>query len=352
MDTMISPAELAAKTPPAKTLIDYFQPMPIVSALDAHAWGAETVGPRDTHNGLEDDLTHWNYWDGQILRGKDGRYHLFASRWDHSKGHEEWWNSHAISAVSDTLTGPYTDQGLLWPDSAGGKGHNMVVLTLPDGTFAIVASETRPGDVFVSASLDGPWTHLGSIQVADTEFSSLGRLSNVSMIVRPDGDFQIVPRSGAILLSKTGILGPYIVQGPSIYPAIPGMPLHDSHNLEDPVVWWSGGLYHIVINNFSDRKAYHLTSVNGITDWRYRGLACDPTTDFLRYANGVVNHWHKIERPSIFLENGHVAAVTLAVIDVPKEEDLGKDKHGSKVIVIPFDGAALDRDLKAADTAR
>ncbi len=36
-----------------------------------------------------------------------------------------------------------------------------------------------------------------------------------------------------------------------------------------------------------------------------------------------------------------------AAIDVEKDEDKGGDGHGSKVIVIPFDGAALDRDLQA-----
>ncbi len=39
--------------------------------------------------------------------------------------------------------------------------------------------------------------------------------------------------------------------------------------------------------------------------------------------------------------------MTLAVIDVPKDAEKGNDGHGSKIIVIPFDGAALDRDLQA-----
>jgi hypothetical protein len=47
------------------------------------------------------------------------------------------------------------------------------------------------------------------------------------------------------------------------------------------------------------------------------------------------------------LENGHVVAVTLAVIDVPKDKEHGNDGHGSKIVVIPFDGAAMDRDLAA-----
>jgi hypothetical protein len=59
-----------------------------------------------------------------------------------------------------------------------------------------------------------------------------------------------------------------------------------------------------------------------------------------------VNHWTIVGRPSVFLENGHVAYFTFAVIDVPKNQELPNDNHGSKVIVVPFDGAALDRDLQ------
>jgi hypothetical protein len=224
----------------------------------------------------------------------------------------------------------------------------VTALVLPDGRYAVVVSETRPGDVFVSKSLDGPWDFLGSIKVATNEFSRLGRMSNASVMVRPDGDFMIVPRSGAILLSKDGILGPYTVQGPSIYPQVAGLPLL---NLEDPVVWFSGGLYHIVVNGWSDRKAYHITSPDGIRNWTFRGLAYDPTRDFARYTDGTVNHWEKMERPGVLLENGHVTHFTFAVLDVPKEQERGNDTHGSKVIVVPFDGAALDRDLQNAPSA-
>jgi hypothetical protein len=339
----------SSKTPMPKTFIDYFKTTPISASLDSKVWGAAAVGPRDPKNGLEDQtMTKWNYWDGQIIRAKDGKYHMFASRWDQAKGHNGWHDSQAVSAVSDKLAGPYIDQGLCWPGNEGGKGHNVTALVLPDGRYAVVVSETRPGDVFVSKSLDGPWEYLGRIQVAANEFSGGGSMSNVSIMVRPDGGFQIVPRSGAILISKTGILGPYTVQGPSVYPTVPGFPQHDLGNLEDPVVWFSGGLYHITVNNWSDRKAYHLTSVNGITDWTYRGLAYDPTVDLVRYTNGTVNRWNKLERPSVLIEKGHVVAMTLAVIDVPKDQENGNDQHGSKVIVIPFDGAALDRDLSAS----
>ena len=333
---------------PAKSLSNYFQPMPIIGSLAKDAWGAPEVLPRDPRNGLEDStLKQWCYWDGQIIKAPDGKYHMFASRWDQARGHNGWFGSVAVHTVSDNLFGPYLDKGMCWPDNQGGKGHNVTALVMPDGRYAVVVSETRPGDVFVSKSLDGPWEHLGQLKVDANGFNPRdGGMSNVSIMVRPDGDYMIVPRSGAIWLSKDGILGPYKIQGPPIYPKIKDLPTLE--NLEDPVVWYSGGLYHIVVNSWSNRKAFHLTSGDGINDWTYQGIAYDPTTDFLRYTDGTVNHWNKIERPGVYIEDGHVKAFTFAPIDVEKDQERGNDTHGSKVLVVPFDGAALDRDLQSA----
>ena len=62
-----SPAQ-EAKT--ARTFINYFPPMPITSPLTTNVWGAATVGPRDTQNGLEDvTMKQWDYWDGKIIKG-------------------------------------------------------------------------------------------------------------------------------------------------------------------------------------------------------------------------------------------------------------------------------------------
>jgi hypothetical protein len=98
----------------------------------------------------------------------------------------------------------------------------------------------------------------------------------------------------------------------------------------------------LVVNWYNDRKAYHFTSPDGVTNWKNMGLAYDPTANFVRYADGTVNHWYKMERFNVFIENGHVTDFTLAVIDVDKSLDLGNDNHGTKVIVIPFDGAGFD----------
>lgn len=349
-----------------KPFIDYFRPIPFSGQLSKNVWGAATVGPRDTRNGLEDPtMQHWDYWDGKILRGADGKYHMFASRWDQAVGHAGWLHSQAVEAISDSALGPYLDQGLCWPDNDAGIGHNVTALKMPNGDYAVVVSETRNGDVFVSHSIDGPWKYLGGITVDQRDFHALGNPadmqplhgknpqpwhgSNVSLIARPDGQFEIVQRSGQILISKNSIVGPYKVDGGSIYRSLSGLPQDNLADMEDPVIWFSGGWYHILANNWQDRRAYHLISRNGITDWRFQGLAYESSADFIRYSNGVVNHWNKLERPGVLIENGHVTAITLAVIDVPKENEKGNDHHGSKIVVIPFDGAAMDRDLAHAD---
>jgi hypothetical protein len=81
----------------SKTFIDYFEPTPILSPLSTTAWGMATVGPRDQKNGLEDPtMKLWDYWDGHIIHGPDGKYHIFASRWDQSFGHNAWFRSKAV----------------------------------------------------------------------------------------------------------------------------------------------------------------------------------------------------------------------------------------------------------------
>ena len=240
-----------------KTFIDYFQPTPIIGALTTNTWGAPGILPRDPQNGLEDPglkdfpldtnnapanaARKWYYWDGQIIKSPAGKYYMFASRWDQSKGHGGWGGSSAVYAVSDNLFGPYLDKGLVWPDvvnGVAGRGHNVTALILPDGRYAVLISETRPGSIYISKSLDGPWEFQGPITFTTNQFSGNGRRlgSNMSIMVRRDGNFEIVQRSGLVLISTNGVMGPYAVQGPSVYPKmIDGQPVR---NLEDPVVWY------------------------------------------------------------------------------------------------------------------
>jgi hypothetical protein len=318
---------------PAKTLIDYFLPMPIVCPLTSNTWGAAGVLPRDTCNGLEDATdANWNYWDGKILLGKDGKYRMYAGRWPQNKGFADWPQSVIVQATSNgTVIGSYV------PDTATpftGKEQNVTGMPLNDGSFALLDS---PGKVYTASSLDGPWAALGAITVtANGSTISSATTENQTIWQSADNSFLVISRTFQEMTSPKNITGPYAIQA-----TIPSL---QSQGYEDPVVWCSGGQYHLVANMYNARKAMHFTSADGIHDWTNQGLAYDPTSDFVRYTDGTVNHWYKAERPGVVLQNGHVTAFTFAVIDVDKTLDLANDKHGSKIIVVPFDGVSFDHD--------
>ena len=341
-----------------KQFMDGFLPMPIVdpNGLTTECWGAEHVGPRDQQNGLEDsDMSDYSYWDGGIIKDEEtGKYYMFASRWNQAGGHwgqdgiDGWQGSQAIYAVSDNLYGPYEDQGPIWPDYYEGAGHNVFPFQLSENDplreegykYGIVVSDVGKhgnevnGTLHVAKSLDGEWEHRGKIQVDTNNFA----LSNISILVRPDGRYQAINRNGDIATSDS-LTGNWNVESTRLWWNVEGM---SSDCIEDPVIWYSDGLYHCVVNKWDAKHAYYLTSKDGLTNWVcHAGTAYSPTKQFLEYEDGTENNWTKLERPNVYIEDGSLKAVTFAVIDVEKEQDFGNDDHGSKVIVVPFDGESL-----------
>ena len=351
-----------SKTAGVTQFMDCFEPMPIVEGLSTDCWGAPEVGARDQGNGLEDrTMADYSYWDGGIVKDDEtGKYYMFASRWNQAGGHwgqngiSGWQGSQAVYAVSDNLYGPYEDKGPIWPDWCDGAGHNVFPFALSEADplyddgyrYAISISdtgmhgETANGTIHIAKSVAGPWELIsnnngGKLKASGgTGFS----LSNISIMVRPDGKYEATNRNGDIAIADS-LAGTWDVKLNGLWWQVPGM---STENIEDPVIWYSDGLYHIVVNKWDARMAYYLTSKDGITNWkRHPGTAYTPDADYLRYTDGTVNNWTKIERPNIYVEDGKIKAMTFAVIDVQKESDFGNDQHGSKVIVVPFSSEKL-----------
>ena len=342
------------------------------------------VLPRDLCNGIESAKgaavpPDFYYWDGQIIKAKDGKYHMFMSTWAGSAGFNPGWQSsdayHAIS--SQGVLGPYMRQGYVYTNSSSHKGHNVSALELLDGTYAVVVSEIVPFTIYKSTSLDGPWTGCtASIQTNGIKTSSTTTCppggacndthydSNVSLVARPDGKFEIVQRHGFIAIADT-LCGPYKMQKPtwtypqanlpnvdSIYPkrtSIPGVTNPSYGWEEDPHIWYSAGTYHVIYSGSQDRVGYHLYSSDGLTNWKDNGYAWSPRDYqkiFCYEGSSTCSQWYKMERPGVVLENGHPTHITWAVADVDKDNQIpAGSNHGSKVIVVPFDGVAFDADF-------
>jgi hypothetical protein len=346
----------------AKPFMEYIKPQPQVAPLSDATWGDPGVIPRDISNGIESTKgkgvhPQWYYWDGQIIKAKDGKYHMFMSTFDANTNFGTgWMNSDAYHAISETnVLGPYVRKDYPYTNNGSHKGHNVSAAELPDGTYVVIVSEIVPFQLFKSSSLDGPWTGC-------SPQSDIGA-SNISMFPRHDGKYQIVERHGQIAISDT-LCGHYVKKNPTcsytqssdaagtIYPkrtSIPGVSGPQFTWQEDPHIWRSGGTYHIIYSGSGDRVGWHVYSPDGLTGWKDNGYAWSPRDYkkiFCYEGSDHCDAWYKMERPSVVLQDGHPTHITWAVADVDKDSQVTPgSNHGTKVVVIPFDGVAFDNDF-------
>ena len=68
----------------------------------------------------------------------------------------------------------------------------------------------------------------------------MGRMiRKICIILRPDGVYELLNRDGLIALCEGSILDTFHLRHENIWPEIKGLP---TENMEDPVLWYSGGL--------------------------------------------------------------------------------------------------------------
>jgi len=343
----------------AKPFMEYLKPTPTVAPLSSATWGVAGVLPRDLSNGIESAKgagvhPDYYYWDGQIIKARDGKFHLFMSTFSGNTNFgTAWQGSDAFHAISQTnVLGPYLRQDYIYTNNGSHKGHNVSAVELPDGSYAVVVSEIVPFTIYKSNSLDGPWTGCQPT-------TQIGA-SNISLFPRHDGKFEIVERNGTIAISDT-LCGTYVKQKPtcsytqnatdSIYPkrtSIPGVSNPAYTWQEDPHIWRSGGVYHVIYSGSGDRVGWHVYSVDGIA-WKDNGYAWSPRDYqkiFCYEGTTTCTQWYKMERPGVVLQDGHPTHITWAVADVDKDNQvLPGTNHGTKIIVVPFDGVTFDKDF-------
>ncbi|MCL7762523.1 hypothetical protein MPF19_03785 [Polaribacter sp. Z014] len=320
---------------------DLILPMPITYKLRTDVWGADGVIPRDPNNGIENP--EWSYWGGRPVKDKDGKYHMNVTRWpaNATKGHWEWPSSTVAYAVSDKPTGPYKVKRDLVYDFHNGLGHNPDVILLNDGTYMLYSLIDWEATLFTSKTMAGPWKRLGTMEVnlANSDVSEARNYvysRNLSGVQLNDGRFLFVSKAGSMILSDgENPLGPYQIVSKEIRhnPIIPEK--YRKSGYEDPVLWKDDVQFHMMINAFWDYRAIYLRSPDGI-HWKFN-LGTAYTPHDTSYEDGTQTHWYKLERPHVLQDEfGRATHLSLAVIDVPKADDLAKDNHNSKNIIMPL----------------
>lgn len=306
---------------PGARFMDLFLPMR-GKQLSSNTWGADAVVPRYIDNGIEDRI--WSYWGGNIKKGADGKYHLFVCGWLESseKGHMEWGNSNVFNTVSDNLTGPFELQNMI------GKGHNPEVYQLADGRYVLYVIDGR----YVTDDINGKWEY-GKFDFNARDREIIEGLSNLSFVQREDGSYLMVCRGGGIWISRDGLSPYHQLTDERVYPPVDG-------RFEDPVIWKDHIQYHLIVNDWLGRIAWHLRSKDGLHWVVDPGEAYAP--GIAVHEDGTVEDWFKYERLKIYQDQyGRAIQANFAVIDTIKWEDLASDNHSSKNISIPLNKGLL-----------
>ena len=285
-------------------------------------WGAEAVRQRYVDNGIEQDDV--SFWGGNILKGKDGLYHMYVCGWPENsrKGHMFWPNSTVFHATSQQLGGPYKVQNSI------GKGHNPEAYVLDDGRIVVYTID----GYYIADRPEGPWM-FGKFEFDQRGHRIIEGLSNLTFCRRQDGSRLMVCRGGGVWISRDGLKPWRQITSERIYPKVEG-------RFEDPVVWRDSLQYHLIVNDWLGRVAWYERSLDGIHWIVEPGEAY--TYAFSRHEDGVAEPWFKYERAKVFQDGqGRVVQMNFAVIDTLKNEDRPNDTHSSKNICITMNKGLL-----------
>jgi len=306
----------------------------------------------------------FNIWCGSAVKGDDGKFHLFYSRWPRKLGHLAWvTHSEVAHAVSDSPFGPWQHRDVALPARGidfwdGSCTHNPTVIRLA-GKFYLYYMGNY-GDSVVGKSLNwthrnhqrigvavadspsGPWTRFDKTVVDTTPgFYDALCCNNPSVAVRPEGGCLMVykavgdkgklPFGGPVfhcVATSDSPTGPF-KKHPSPIFVKEGV----QFAAEDPFIWRGADRYWAVVKDnaghFTNR-GYSLAlweSADGF-DWK---LAKHPlvATPEITWTDGRKQKLDALERPQVLFDKGVPVALFCAAADA-------KGRDGSFNIQIPL----------------
>jgi len=304
----------------------------------------------------------YNVWCNGVVKGDDGKYHLFFSRWPKSRGHEAWaTHSEIAHAVSDSLFGPYHFSDVCLPARGnqywdGEMTHNPHIIRYKDkyylyytankgsGYWKTTADTVKPKmshpewwvnrnfqriGVAVAYSPYGPWKRLDKPLI---DITPGRRTTGVPTVFqRPDGKFSLAYKS---VMEKEGFKGGAVKHYISLSDSPLG-PFKDYEKpfitspksdfpIDDHVEWFQDGKYYCIAKDHGDMITEHgialllFESPNGL-DWTLSSNSLVHKFS-ITFKDGEHMDFDRFEMPKVYLENGKVIALFLAAKPKGKED--------------------------------
>ncbi len=288
-------------------------------------------------------------WCGSVIRGDDGRYQMFASRWPRDVSFAPNWltNSEVVRTVSDTPAGPYEFVEVVLPQRGrcywdGLMTHNPTIHRFEDEYLLFYTgtnySFPTPGPgvelselqwkearrkqaigLATAPSVEGPWErrNLPILEPRPGKWDGL-ITTNPAACVHADGSVLLAYKSTAHDddLLRLGVARAPRAEGP--YERLSDEPLFDfgrdeqgtptSRHAEDPYIWWSGECYEMVAKDMNGKicgepgAGLHGVSYDGAV-WE----VADPPKALSRtvaWDDGTETTFAHVERPQVLIEDG------------------------------------------------
>lgn len=301
---------------------------------------------------------HWT-WDGSVIRGDDGRYHLFASRWSKDIPFSPNWVacSEVVRAVADRPEGPYAYVETVIPRRGpsywdGMMSHNPSIrrvggkylLFYTGTTYSFPAPEggsthmtldqvaearlNQQVGLLTADSLEGPWRRsdepvLGRNPLPGRWDSAMA--TNPSPCILPDGSIRVIYKG-------VGHMHDFMRLGLATAPSwdrplqrVGDGPLFEfdaeGASVEDPFIWHDGARFQLLMKDMEGRLCGEVhAGLSAWSDdavrWHFRKGAVAYSRRVL-WDDGVTTEQGNLERPSLlFDERGeatHFFAATAAV---------------------------------------
>lgn len=301
-------------------------------------------------------------WCGSVIKGEDGRYHMFASRWPKTQPMHPGWLvlSEIVRASSSTPEGPYCFEEVVLPARGaqywdGRVTHNPHItkwgdtyvlyymgtthpfpdlsegeLVVHNDSRTIVARSNKRVGIATSKSVFGPWTRYDSpILPTRPEHFDNFLTSNPAPSIGHDGSVTLVYKArryqdmpykgdtyGAMTLGVAkadSATGQYRVMKETPLFEDPGV------EVEDPFIWNDGTCYHMIAKdlhgNLCGEKygGIHAYSADGI-NWSLSEKELAYSRSVL-WDDGVTRLMGNLDRPFLLFEGGRATHMFFATSD-------------------------------------
>lgn len=294
-------------------------------------------------------------WGGSLIKGDDGLYHMYYSRWPKALGWAWVTHSEIAHAVSESPFGPFEFRDVALPTRGaeywdGLCTHNPTVRKFDGKYYLYYMGNTGDGKVVgvpgkvelnwlhrnnqrigvaVASSPDGPWERydepIVDITVGDSLADDALMTSNPSLCQRPDGSFLMIykavgkkypmPFGGPVvhcIATSDSPVGPFTKHPDPVFTQ-EGV----RFPAEDPYIWYQDGKYRAILkwierseDGVHSHYLAHFDSKDGFNWEKAKNFKI--TDREFQWESGRVQHFAHLERPQVYIENGKPVALLCA----------------------------------------